>query len=287
MLNARDVTVRKELEHDLRHQALHDALTGLANRAMFTERVTETLRTADDRHLIGALFIDLDDFKTVNDSLGPRGRRRAARRSWPSACSPACTRPMSRPRGSAATSSPCSSSRRGARPEIVKIAERVLLTLQAPFTIQGREIRITASVGIAIDADRGSNAEVLLRNADMAMYLAKERGKGRFELFEERMHASVFERLELKADLARGIEDGQLRLLYQPIVSLQTGRITGVEALVRWDHPSEGPALAGRVHPARRGHRPHRPARPVGARGGVPAAAGLAAQPARPTPRSP
>jgi EAL domain-containing protein (putative c-di-GMP-specific phosphodiesterase class I) len=122
----------------------------------------------------------------------------------------------------------------------VKIAERVLLTLQAPFTVQGREISISASVGIAIDATRASDAEVLLRNADMAMYLAKERGKARYEIFEESMHASVFERLELKADLARGIEADQLRLLYQPIVSLQTGRITGVEALVRWDHPVKG-----------------------------------------------
>ena len=125
--------------------------------------------------------------------------------------------------------------------------ERVLLALQAPFTVQSREIRISASIGIAIDADRTIDAEVLLRNADMAMYLAKDRGKNRFEVFEEGMHATVFERLELKADLARAITSGQLALVYQPVVALETGRITGAEALVRWDHPRRG-----RLSPPRR-----------------------------------
>ena len=238
VLNARDVTVRKALERDLRHQALHDALTGLANRAMFTERVTETLRTADERHLIGTLFIDIDDFKTVNDSLGHAVGDEllvvVAERLL------TCLHPADVAARLGGDEFAILVVAPWGETEIVKIAERVLLTLQAPFTVQGREISISASVGIAIDATRASDAEVLLRNADMAMYLAKERGKARYEIFEESMHASVFERLELKADLARGIEADQLRLLYQPIVSLQTGRITGVEALVRWDHPVKG-----------------------------------------------
>ncbi len=238
VLNARDVTVRKALEHDLRHQARHDALTGLANRAMFTDRVTEALRTADERHLIGTLFIDIDDFKTVNDSLGHAVGDEllvvVAERLL------TCLHPADVAARLGGDEFAVLVVAPWGEPEIVKVAERVLLTLQAPFTIQGRDIGISASVGIAIDSDRASDAEVLLRNADMAMYLAKERGKARFEVFEERMHASVFERLELKADLARGIENDQLRLLYQPIVSLETGRITGVEALVRWDHPVKG-----------------------------------------------
>ncbi len=106
--------------------------------------------------------------------------------------------------------------------------------------MQQRELTLAASIGIAFE-ESDSTAQLLLRNADMAMYLAKERGKDRYEIFEQDMHASVFERLVLKADLALGIESGQLRLCYQPIVSLQTGRITGVEALVRWDHPTRGP----------------------------------------------
>ncbi|MCU1455257.1 MAG: domain S-box protein [Acidimicrobiales bacterium] len=237
VLNARDVTVRKALERDLRHQALHDALTGLANRAMFTERVDEALNI-DDGRLLGTLFIDLDDFKTVNDSLGhavgDELLLRVAERLL------TCLQPadvaarLGGDEFAVLVVSPWG------QPGVVRIAERVLLALQAPFTIKGREIRISASIGIATDEDRSSDAEVLLRNADMAMYLAKDRGKSRYEVFEEGMHATVFERLELKADLARGIEDGHLRLLYQPIVSLQTGRITGVEALVRWDHPRRG-----------------------------------------------
>jgi len=109
-----------------------------------------------------------------------------------------------------------------------------------PYRIQGRDIRVTASIGIAFADDESVDAEVLLRSADVAMYLAKDRGKNRYAVFEAHMHTSVFERLELKADLVRAIDDQQLRCHYQPIVSLQTGRITGVEALVRWEHPTRG-----------------------------------------------
>ncbi len=237
VLNARDVTQRKELEHNLRHQARHDALTDLANRSRFAELVDESVRRAGSDGL-AVLFIDLDDFKTVNDSLGHAvgdelligvaGRLMG--------CLPADAVParlggdefavlVEEVEGSVGP---------------VGLALRVLNDLRRPFRVHGREITVTASIGIAAVSDRAVNAEVVLRNADMAMYLAKERGKDRVELFEEQMHASAFERLELKADLARGIEAGQLRLVYQPIVSLQTGRITGVEALVRWDHPQRG-----------------------------------------------
>jgi predicted signal transduction protein with EAL and GGDEF domain len=124
------------------------------------------------------------------------------------------------------------------------VANQVIDLVAQPFFIQGREIRATCSVGIALgsdgDGDANVGAELLLRSADVAMYLAKDRGKNRAAVFEDHLHASVFERLELKADLARAIDDGQLRCHYQPIVSLQTGRITGVEALVRWDHPVRG-----------------------------------------------
>ncbi len=237
VLNARDVTLRKELEHNLRHQALHDALTGLANRTMFAELVDGTVRGTGESGS-GVLFIDLDDFKTVNDSLGHAvgdelliGVAERLARSLPEHAIPARL-------GGDEFAVLVEDSTDDVGP--VGLALRLLNDLRRPFRINGREIMVTASIGIAAVNERAPSAEVVLRNADMAMYLAKERGKDRVELFEEQMHASAFERLELKADLARGIEAGQLRLVYQPIVSLQTGRITGVEALVRWDHPERG-----------------------------------------------
>ncbi len=236
VLNARDVTLRKELEHNLRHQALHDSLTGLANRTMFSDMVTEAVERG--RGVAGVLFIDLDDFKTVNDSLGHAVGDDllvgvAERLSW---CLPTDALPARLGGDEFAVLVEESDNEVGP----VGLALRLLNDLRRPFRIDGREIVVTASIGIATVNERAASAEVVLRNADMAMYLAKERGKDRVELFEEQMHASAFERLELKADLARGIESGQLRLVYQPILSLQTGRITGVEALVRWDHPTRG-----------------------------------------------
>ncbi len=236
VLNARDVTVRKQLESTLRHQAHHDALTGLANRAHFTQLVETS--ASDGESLACVLFIDLDDFKTVNDSLGHAvgdellvAMARRLEAGLPPDATPArlggdefavFVRPGGDDLGP------------------VGVALHLLHDLRTPFDINGWEILITASIGIAAVGAEGTTAEVVLRNADMAMYLAKERGKDRVELFEEAMHVSAFERLELKADLARAITSGQLALMYQPVVSLQTGRITGAEALVRWDHPRRG-----------------------------------------------
>ncbi|WCO67127.1 EAL domain-containing protein [Iamia majanohamensis] len=236
VLNARDITVRKQLESTLRHQAHHDALTGLANRTHFTELVEASASDGEANACV--LFIDLDDFKTVNDSLGHAvgdellvavaSRLQAG---LPTEATPArlggdefavFVRPTNDDLGP------------------VGVALRLLHDLRTPFDINGWEIVVTASIGIAAVGAEGTTAEVVLRNADMAMYLAKERGKDRVELFEEAMHVSAFERLELKADLARAITSGQLALMYQPVVSLQTGRITGAEALVRWDHPRRG-----------------------------------------------
>jgi ammonium transporter, Amt family len=120
------------------------------------------------------------------------------------------------------------------------VADRILDALREPLEIQGREIELTASLGIALGGRGDGTGEVLLRNADVAMYLAKGRGKNRYEMFREEMHTNVFERLELKADLGRAIDDNQLLLHYQPIVDLATGRINKVEALVRWRHPRRG-----------------------------------------------
>ena len=239
VLNARDITVRKALEHDLRYQALHDTLTGLANRTMFTQQTASALRAAEPHGAsVGCLFIDLDDFKTVNDSLGHAvgdlllqevGERLIA------SLSPADL--ACRLGGDEfAVLVVDADGERG----VLAVADQVIDLVAQPFLIQGREIRVTCSIGIALATGEDADPDVLLRSADVAMYLAKDRGKNRAAIFEDHLHTSVFERLELKADLVRAIEDGQLRCFYQPIVSLQTGQITGVEALVRWDHPVRG-----------------------------------------------
>jgi diguanylate cyclase (GGDEF)-like protein/PAS domain S-box-containing protein len=238
VLNARDITVRKALEADLRFQALHDTLTGLANRTMFTQQTAAALRNSRRLESVGALFIDLDDFKTVNDSLGHAvGDQLLQEVSTRLITSLSSDDLAARLGGDEFAILVVDSPDQAG---VVALAERVLSLIAQPYRIQGRDIRVSASIGIAFADDEAVDAEVLLRSADVAMYLAKDRGKNRYAVFEAHMHTSVFERLELKADLVRAIDDGQLRCHYQPIVSLQTGRITGVEALVRWEHPTRG-----------------------------------------------
>lgn len=238
VLNARDVTVRKELEHDLRHQALHDALTGLGNRNLFTERVSRSLEATTQGARVAVLFVDLDDFKTVNDSLGHAAGDQllvavAERLQSCLRLSDLAARLGGDEFGVLLPASYGETEAQG-------VADRILDALRQPLEIQGRTINLTASLGIAFGDPGTGSGEVLLRNADVAMYLAKGRGKNRYEMFREEMHTNVFERLEMKADLARAIEDDQLLLHYQPIVDLHSGRILKVEALVRWRHPERG-----------------------------------------------
>ncbi|OWY63466.1 hypothetical protein B7486_52975, partial [cyanobacterium TDX16] len=230
-------------------QALHDTLTGLGNRAMFTGRVTEALEQSSDRlDSVSVLFVDLDDFKTVNDSLGHAVGDQllvvAAERLRE------CLRVTDTAARLGGDEFAVLLEHAYGQSEVIQVAERILESLRQPIVIGAREIVVTASVGIAMNADRIPSAEVLLRNADMAMYLAKDRGKARFEVFEDEMHASVFERLELKAALARALDaSDELVLHYQPIVSLASGRVTGVEALVRWQHPERGLLAPGSFIP--------------------------------------
>jgi diguanylate cyclase (GGDEF)-like protein/PAS domain S-box-containing protein len=238
VLNGRDVTERKVLEHELEHQAFHDPLTGLANRALFRDRVGHALaRSTRDQSVTAVLFIDLDDFKTINDSLGHAagdevlmqvaGRVRG------------CLRPED------------TASRLGGdefailievagRSTAVHVAQRFLDGLSLPFFAQQHEVVVRASVGIAFAAAGEFSAEELLRNADVAMYAAKGHGKERYEVYLPDMRTAAVERVELESDLRRAIEGEELFLHYQPVVALQDGRIIGVEALVRWEHPRRG-----------------------------------------------
>jgi len=229
-----DVTARREAEELLRHQAFHDPLTGLANRALFTDRVEHTLvvhqRIGDEA---AVLFLDLDDFKAVNDSLGHLAGDellRAVGLRLRDALSPRHT--VARLGGDEFAI--LVEDARGAS-AAVHAAELVVGALQAPFDIEGREVFVTASVGIAVGRDK----EELLRSADVAMYRAKASGKAQYVVYAPRMDEAVFGRLELVADLRRArIEEFVLH--YQPTVELATGKIIGFEALVRWQHPTRG-----------------------------------------------
>jgi diguanylate cyclase (GGDEF)-like protein/PAS domain S-box-containing protein len=238
VLNTRDVSERRRLEEQLIHQAFHDPLTGLANRALFRDRVSHALALAQRRGSpVTVLFLDLDDFKKVNDSLGhaegDRLLKAAAERFL------ACAR------------SADTVARLGGDEFAILIEggdgseglpDRVAAAMSHPFSLSGNQVRVTASIGVA-SASLDETADDLLRNADMAMYAAKRRGKGHAETYESRMYADIRERLDLEAALRAAIERRELTLFYQPIVNLQSGGIYGVEALLRWEHPQFGRLL--------------------------------------------
>jgi diguanylate cyclase (GGDEF)-like protein/PAS domain S-box-containing protein len=237
VLNTRDVSDRKELEAQLVHQAFHDGLTGLANRTLFAERVEHALAHAA-RGELAVLFIDLDDFKHVNDSLGHAAGDQllvaAARRIQ------GCLRPTDTAARLGGDEFAVLLERVTNAEAAEAIAGRVLDTLHQPFGLNGRTIPIKASLGVATGRPGVDDVEELLRNADVAMYAAKAGGKDRYELFRPDMHADMLARLELETELRHATERDQLVLHYQPIVELVSGRITRVEALVRWSHPTKG-----------------------------------------------
>jgi diguanylate cyclase (GGDEF)-like protein/PAS domain S-box-containing protein len=237
VLNTRDVSDRKELEAQLVHQAFHDGLTGLANRTLFTERVEHALARTGQGEL-AVLFIDLDDFKHVNDSLGHAAGDQllvaAARRLQ------GCLRPTDVAARLGGDEFAVLLERVTDGEAAATVAGRVLDTLHQPFGLNGRTIPIKASLGVATGQPGTDEADELLRNADVAMYTAKAGGKDRFELFRPDMHEDLLQRLELEAELRHVADRDQLVLHYQPIVELVSGRISRVEALVRWDHPVKG-----------------------------------------------
>jgi diguanylate cyclase (GGDEF)-like protein/PAS domain S-box-containing protein len=242
VLNTRDISERKLFEEQLAHQAFHDPITNLANRALFHDRVRHAIEWQErDRRPVAVLFMDLDDFKAINDSLGhATGDRLLAevgerlRRTLRAADTAARL-------GGDEFAILLEDSGEGI--QAADVAERVLRSFDAPFELDGTEVFVRTSVGIAISEGEGegrTDAEELLRNADVAMYMAKEAGKGRYQLFEPEMHDTALRRLELKADLQRALEHGEFVLHYQPVIELESGRVSGVEALVRWNHPRRG-----------------------------------------------
>jgi diguanylate cyclase (GGDEF)-like protein len=217
-------------------QAFHDSLTGLPNRALLLDRLELALGRAErSGQPVTVLFLDLDGFKVVNDSLGhlagdrllidvARRLRDCLRRGDTAARIGGDEFAIVLGDGDEAERAP-------------RVAERIIASLSQPFDLLGREVFISASIGIASGHEEPDD---LLRNADVAMYRVKRSGEGGYALFEPSMHAAVIERLEIEADLRRAVERGELALHYQPIVELTTGRVKGVEALLRWEHPRRG-----------------------------------------------
>jgi diguanylate cyclase (GGDEF)-like protein/PAS domain S-box-containing protein len=242
VLNTRDISERKAFEEQLSHQAFHDSVTNLANRALFTDRVEHAVeRQERDHKPIAVLFMDIDDFKTINDSLGHAAgdqllaevgeRLKATLRAADTAAR----------LGGDEFAILLDLDEEGEGVQAADVADRVMQMLEAPFTLDGKEVFVRASVGIAVaEGDEILRSEDLLRNADVAMYMAKERGKGRYQVFEPEMHDTALKRLEMKADLQRALEHDEFVLFYQPVIELESGRVSGVEALIRWIHPGRG-----------------------------------------------
>jgi diguanylate cyclase (GGDEF)-like protein/PAS domain S-box-containing protein len=233
-----DVTDRARLQRELEHQAFHDALTGLANRSLFEDRLEHAhQRLERGGGFYAVLMLDLDNFKTVNDGLGH-------------AAGDALLLEVSR-RLSTGIRAGDTAARLGgdefailledlAEPAAAaRAAEGIRETLRAPFAVAERFLTVTATIGVATSSGGGAATDVV-RNADAAMYVGKAHGKDRHEVFFEDVHATAIERLTLEQDLRAGIGRGELVLMYQPKVDAMTGRMSGVEALVRWNHPLRG-----------------------------------------------
>jgi len=240
-----DITERKQAEEKLFHDAFFDKLTQLPNRALLLERLERSLEFGKrrDNYLFAVLFLDFDDFKIVNDSLGHTNGDKLlssiARRL------------------ETATRSADTVSRLGGDEFVIllddieglhdatHIAERIQRALAVPFNLAGQEIFISVSIGITLNTTEYEHTEELLRDADTAMYRAKVQGRNRYEVFDRAMHAQALQRLELETDLHRSLDQQDFLLYYQPIIGLGTGQISGFEALVRWQRPLKGFTVPG------------------------------------------
>ncbi|HET9380838.1 MAG TPA: EAL domain-containing protein [Streptomyces sp.] len=243
LFNSRDVTERVRLQAQLQHNAEHDPLTDLPNRTLFTKRVQHALtgRRAGDRGtaLCGTavLFIDLDGFKAVNDTIGHQAGDellvQAARRLQEAVRHGDTASRLGGDEFAALIVGEGTNDRAERERHILELADRLRLTLSQPYVIDGNDVRVNASIGVAF-AEPGIGAGELLRNADLAMYRAKASGKGRVELYQPQMQQDVVRKAELATRLRAALQDGEFALLHQPVAALQDGRITAVCAQARW-----------------------------------------------------
>ncbi|MBA3352261.1 MAG: EAL domain-containing protein, partial [Blastocatellia bacterium] len=235
-----DITARKQAEEQLRHGAYHDALTGLPNRAMLIEEVNRSLARTQRRQdfNIGLLFLDLDRFKMVNDSLGHAAGDELL--VLVAHAIKECVRPSDLVGRLGGDEFTVLLDDLADEQDAIAVAERILRRLQMPFNIQKNDVFTGTSIGIALSSSRYTTADEMLRDADTAMYRAKVAGKGRFEIFDLGMHAKVVYGLQTENDLRRAIQAEQFVLHYQPLLNLPTRQIIGFEALIRWNHPERG-----------------------------------------------
>ena len=251
----RDITERKRAEEMLAHNALHDTLTNLPNRSLFLDRVRHAL-VLSQRHQsykFAVLFIDLDEFKVFNDSLGHAAGdslliQIARRLSVSIRAVDSISRPAPMQRASTSASE-VSLARLGGDEftilleeirdcgDAIRVSERIQQRLAVPFVVEGHEVVMTASIGVAFCGTSYTNSEDLVRDAEIAMYRAKREGKARCQVSDSAMHTVAVKRLELETALRRALELGEFRVHYQPIVSLESGKIVGFEALSRWERP--------------------------------------------------
>ena len=234
----RDVTERKAMERELTYRAFRDPLTGLPNRTLLEDRLKQAVVRADrSGEQIAVMFLDLDNFKVINDSLGHKtgdellvavGRRLQS-----------CLRPSDTVARLGGDEFTILLDVDSGVEEARQVAGRILDEIRIPIVLQGKKLSVNVSIGIAIGGS-GELPEDLLRDADLAMYRAKFSGKAHYEVFLPSMHEEALERLNLEDELRRSVERGELEVCYQPRISLNTGRIIGTEALVRWEHPERG-----------------------------------------------
>jgi diguanylate cyclase (GGDEF)-like protein len=225
---------------ELEHQAFHDGLTGLPNRALFRNRVTHALAgQRRDGLPVAVLILDVDDFKHVNDGLGPVAGDQVLQVIASRLAD--CMRPVDTAARLGGDEFAVLIHDTESELHAVEIAQRVMDALLVPIALADRDVSVATSVGIAFsDCGTLADAEELVRNADVAMHRAKDSGKGHYQIFQPEMHAKALARLELKGDLQRALDDGEFTLRYQPIMDLARGDMAGMEALLRWEHPDRG-----------------------------------------------
>src|ERR1051326_8141637 len=236
----RDGTERQAFERQLRHLAFHDSLSQLPNRALFHDRLEQALVRAErHRRSVAVLFLDLDNFKLVNDSLGHQAGDQLLQEV--SARIRGCVRAEDTAARLGGDEFAVLLEEVADRDEPLAVADRILTALQTPVQVVGREVTIGVSIGVELSTPNGGQQPFeLLRRADMALYRAKADGKGSYAVFDPSLETQALERLEIETDLRQALERGELYLVYQPILRLDDGSIGGVEALLRWRHPRRG-----------------------------------------------
>jgi diguanylate cyclase (GGDEF)-like protein/PAS domain S-box-containing protein len=234
-----DITERKRAEDQVKHLAFHDALTGLPNRLLFSDRLTMALAQAHrSRQKLAAIYLDLDRFKVINDSLGHKVGdellRRVADRLR------LCIREEDTIARLGGDEFILLVPRLSSEEDVETVGRKILTAIRLPFTIDDREVFLTTSIGISVYPEDGIDSETLVQNADTAMYRAKERGRDNYQLYSPAMNPRAIDRLSLENRLRQALSNGELVLFYQPVLDLRDGRIRGAEALLRWRHPERG-----------------------------------------------